>query len=216
MAWTPMGGELLFAEVSLMHGTGRVQITGRLGEVMKESVHAALSFVRANANKLGIYSEAFRRKDIHIHFPEGNTPKEGPSAGVTLTTAIVSAFTGVPVRKEIAMTGEVTLRGKVLQIGGLKEKLLAAKRGGVEEALIPKENESDLSEVPREIKKGLKVTPLRNVYEYLEHALEQMPDEVEDPDDTSTGDLREGMIQPNQNVEAPQPSVYTGSAATRT
>ncbi|HUJ75833.1 MAG TPA: endopeptidase La, partial [bacterium] len=124
MAWTPMGGELLFTEVSLMHGNGRLIITGQLGDVMKESVQAALSFVRSNANQLGIFSDAFKKHDVHIHVPEGATPKDGPSAGVTLTTSIVSAFTGIPVRKDVAMTGEVTLRGKVLQIGGLKEKLL--------------------------------------------------------------------------------------------
>ena len=210
MAWTPMGGELLFTEVSLMHGTGKLTLTGLLGDVMKESVLAALSFVRSNANKFGIYSEAFKTKDIHIHFPEGATPKDGPSAGVTLTTAIVSAFTGIPVRKEVSMTGEVTLRGKVLQIGGLKEKLLAARRGGVKEALIPWNNQNDMSEVPKEIKKDIKVIPLKKVTEYLELALERMPEPVVDPDDGGEDKgIEEKMIQPSTNVDDLAPPVYT-------
>ncbi len=211
MAWTPMGGELLFTEVSLMHGTGKLQITGRLGDVMKESVHASLSYVRSHANRLGIYSEAFRKHDIHIHFPEGATPKDGPSAGVTLCTAIISAFTGIPVRKEVAMTGEVTLRGKVLQIGGLKEKLLAAKRGGALEALIPSNNQNDLPEVPREIKKGLKISPLKNVLQYLEIALERFPEPVEEPEggDHESRGIDEKLIQPTPGVENVTPSVYT-------
>jgi ATP-dependent Lon protease len=209
MAWTPMGGELLFTEVTLMRGTGKVQVTGMLGDVMKESVQAALSFVRSNASRLGIFSEAFKRNDVHVHFPEGAVPKDGPSAGVTLVTAIVSAFTGIPVRKEVAMTGEVTLRGKALQIGGLKEKLLAAKRGGALEALIPWNNQNDLSEVPKEIRKGLKITPLKNAFLYLEVALERMPEPVEEPD---SGDKPRGMeeiIQPATEVGRVPPTVYT-------
>ena len=211
MAWTPMGGELLFTEVSLMHGTGKLQITGQLGDVMKESVHASLSYVRSHANRLGIYSETFSKHDIHIHFPEGATPKDGPSAGVTLCTAIISAFTGIPVRKEVAMTGEVTLRGKVLQIGGLKEKLLAAKRGGALEALIPWNNQNDLPEVPREIKKGLKISPLKNVLQYLEIALEHLPEPVEEPEggDRESRGIDEKLIQPTPGVENVTPSVYT-------
>jgi ATP-dependent Lon protease len=210
MAWTPMGGELLFTEVTLMHGTGKLQVTGRLGDVMKESVQASLSVVRSNASRLGIYAEAFKKHDIHIHFPEGSTPKDGPSAGVTLTTAIVSAFTGIPVRKEVAMTGEVTLRGKVLQIGGLKEKLLAAKRGGALGALIPFGNQNDLTEIPREIKRALKITPLKNVFQYLEVALERMPDPVVEPDGghEKPGSLDDKLIQPPA-VENVTPSVYT-------
>jgi ATP-dependent Lon protease len=212
MAWTPMGGELLFTEVSLMHGAGKVQVTGRLGDVMKESVQAALSFVRSNANQLGILAEAFKKHDIHVHFPEGAVPKDGPSAGVTLVTAIVSAFTGIPVRKEVAMTGEVTLRGKVLQIGGLKEKLLAAKRGGALEALIPINNQNDLTEVPKEIRKGLKITPLRTAFQYLEVALEHMPEAVAEPDgDDKPGGMSE-IIQPATEVGSVTPSVYTTGA----
>jgi len=209
MAWTPMGGELLFTEVTLMHGTGKVQVTGRLGDVMKESVQAALSFVRSNANQLGIYSDAFKKHDIHVHFPEGAVPKDGPSAGVTLVTAIVSAFTGIAVRKEVAMTGEVTLRGKVLQIGGLKEKLLAAKRGGALEALIPINNQNDLTEVPKEIRKGLSITPLRTAFQYLEVALEHMPEAVVEPHGgDKTGGMSE-IIQPTTEVGTVTPSVYT-------
>ena len=212
MAWTAMGGELLITEVGLMHGTGKLQITGRLGDVMKESAQAALSYVRANADKLGIPNDQFRTHDIHIHFPEGAIPKDGPSAGVTLTTAIVSAFTGIPVRKQVSMTGEVTLRGKVLQIGGLKEKLLAARRGGVEEALIPIENEKDLTDVPQEIKRALKITPLHTVMEYLQTALERMPEPIINPDgpDTPTAELQDQVMQPGQNVDN-TPRVYTQS-----
>jgi len=209
MAWTPMGGELLFSEISLMHGTGRMQVTGRLGDVMKESVQAALSFVRSNANRLGIYAEAFKTHDIHVHFPEGAVPKDGPSAGVTLVTAIVSAFTGIPVRKDVAMTGEVTLRGKVLQIGGLKEKLLAAKRGGALEALIPWNNENDLSEIPKEVRKGLKITPLRSAFQYLEIALEHMPEAVAEPDGGDKPGGMEEIIQPSTEVGHQSPTVYT-------
>ena len=212
MAWTPMGGELLFVEVSLMRGTGRLIITGQLGDVMKESVQAAMSFVRSNANQLGIYSEAFKKYDVHIHFPEGATPKDGPSAGVTLTTSIVSAFTGIPVRKQVSMTGEVTLRGKVLQIGGLKEKLLAAKRGGISEALIPWENQNDLQEVPAEVKKGVKVTAYKSVLDMLPVALERMPTPVVDPvtPDDRKQELDPGVLPPSPMAPT-VPGVYTQS-----
>jgi len=213
MAWTAMGGELLFIEATLMHGNGRLQITGRLGEVMKESVQAALSFVRSNANELGIYSDAFRKYDIHVHFPEGATAKDGPSAGVPITAALVSAFTGIPVRKQVAMTGEVTLRGRVLQIGGLKEKLLAAKRGLIEEALIPYDNEKDLAEIPQEIKRGLKLTPLKSVMECLEVALERMPEPVSDPDsgDDPRHEVREEILPGSGVGEISKPQVYTAN-----
>lgn len=181
LAWTQNGGELLFTEVCLMKGTGRLQITGLLGDVMKESAQAALSYVRGNANKLGIFSDVFRKTDIHIHIPEGATQKDGPSAGVTIATGLVSAFTGVPVKKRVAMTGEVTLRGKVLPIGGLKEKLLAAKRGQVEEVLIPRNNLNDLTEISNDIKKGLNISAIKTVDEMFALALERMPDPVIDP-----------------------------------
>ena len=216
MAWTPMGGELLFTEVTLMHGSGKLQVTGRLGDVMKESVQAALSYVRSNANRLGIYSNVFKKNDIHIHFPEGATPKDGPSAGVTLTTALVSAFTGIPVRKNVAMTGEITLRGKVLQIGGLKEKLLAAKRGGAVEALIPESNQNDITEIPKEVKRGLKITPLKMIDNYLALGLERMPEQVVEPDggDDKPPGMNEEIIQPQSEVNNVTPSVYTNSRRT--
>jgi ATP-dependent Lon protease len=213
MAWTPMGGELLFVEVSLMRGTGKLIITGQLGDVMKESVQAAMSFVRSNANKLGIFSDAFKRNDVHIHFPEGATPKDGPSAGVALTTSILSAFTGIPVRKQVSMTGEVTLRGKVLQIGGLKEKLLAAKRGGILEALIPWENQNDLQEVPAEVKKALKITAFKSVLDMLPIALERMPTPVVDADEPrDKPELDQGVLPPAPKAPAVPPGVYTSNS----
>jgi ATP-dependent Lon protease len=213
MAWTPMGGELLFVEVSLMRGTGKLIITGQLGDVMKESVQAAMSFVRSNANKLGIYSDAFKRNDVHIHFPEGATPKDGPSAGVALTTSILSAFTGIPVRKQVSMTGEVTLRGKVLQIGGLKEKLLAAKRGGILEALIPWENQNDLQEVPAEVKKALKITAYKSVLDMLPIALERMPTPVVDADEPGDKtELDQGVLPSAPKAPAVPPGVYTSDS----
>jgi ATP-dependent Lon protease len=213
MAWTPMGGELLFVEVSLMRGTGKLIITGQLGDVMKESVQAAMSFVRSNANKLGIFSDAFKRNDVHIHFPEGATPKDGPSAGVALTTSILSAFTGIPVRKQVSMTGEVTLRGKVLQIGGLKEKLLAAKRGGILEALIPWENQNDLQEVPAEVKKALKITAFKSVLDMLPIALERMPTPVVDADEPGDKpELDQGVLPPAPKAPVVPPGVYTSNS----
>lgn len=181
LAWTQSGGELLTTEVSIMKGSGRLQLTGQLGDVMKESAQTALSYVRTNANKLGIYSSVFKDTDIHIHVPEGAVPKDGPSAGITIATSLVSAFTGIPVRKEIAMTGEITLRGKVLPIGGLKEKLLAAKRGMINTVLIPHGNEKDISEIPNEIKKELNIEPVKLVDKVLQTALERFPVPVIDP-----------------------------------
>ena len=181
LAWTQAGGELLTTEASIMQGSGKVQLTGKLGDVMKESAQAALSYVRTNANPLGIYSSVFQKTDIHVHVPEGAVPKDGPSAGVTIATTLVSAFTGIPVRHDVAMTGEVTLRGKVLPIGGLKEKLLAAKRGMIRTVLIPKRNEKDLAEIPEEITKDLVVIPVQQMDEVLQHALERLPAVVIDP-----------------------------------
>ncbi len=205
MAWTQAGGDLLFVETALMPGDNQLICTGSLGGVMKESVQAAISYVRANANALGICASEFKNKDVHIHFPEGAIPKDGPSAGVTLVTSIVSAFTGIPVKNEIAMTGEVTLHGKVLQIGGLKEKLLAARRGGVTQALIPLENEKDISEIPKEIQNGIRITPLQNVFEYLELALESVPKPMT-PAPTPSSDT----ILPSKPVHIP--SAYTSSS----
>ncbi|HYM30782.1 MAG TPA: endopeptidase La [Candidatus Cybelea sp.] len=171
LAWTEVGGELLLIEAVMLPGKGRMTITGKLGDVMQESVQAAKSYVRAHAAEFGIKPTVFEKKDIHIHVPEGATPKDGPSAGVAMVTSIVSVLTQVPVRRDIAMTGEITLRGRVLPIGGLKEKLLAALRGGLKTVLIPKENEKDLVEIPDNVKKGLQIIPVSNVEDVLKNAL---------------------------------------------
>ncbi|MBL6958506.1 MAG: endopeptidase La [Rhodospirillales bacterium] len=171
LAWTEVGGELLNIESVLVPGKGRMTITGKLGDVMQESIQAAKSYVHSRALDFGIKPPMFNTKDIHVHVPEGATPKDGPSAGVGMVTSIVSVLTGIAVRKDVAMTGEVTLRGRVLPIGGLKEKLLAALRGGVKKVLIPKENEKDLAEIPDNVKKGLELVLVSNVDEVLEHAL---------------------------------------------
>ena len=182
LAWTSFGGEILTIEVNTMRGTGKIQLTGKLGDVMKESAQAAHSWVRSNANALGIYSKVFSEIDIHVHVPEGATPKDGPSAGVAMTCAMVSALTAIPIKKTYALTGEVTLRGKILPIGGLKEKLLAAKRERIFKILIPSENEKDLVEVPEEIKEGLEITTLKKVWEAIDLILERSPQIVSDDD----------------------------------
>ncbi|MDR2625122.1 MAG: endopeptidase La [Zoogloeaceae bacterium] len=176
LAWTEVGGELLTIECAVMSGKGNILRTGSLGDVMKESVEAARSVVRARAERLGIRPEIFEKQDIHIHVPEGATPKDGPSAGVAMATALVSALTGIPVRCEVAMTGEITLRGEVLAIGGLKEKLLAAVRGGLKTALIPQENIKDLMEIPDNIKNRIEIVPVKWIDEVLERALERRPE----------------------------------------
>jgi ATP-dependent Lon protease len=175
LAWTEVGGDLLTIEAAVMPGKGNTIRTGSLGDVMKESVEAARSVVRSRGRKLGITEDAFEKKDIHIHFPEGATPKDGPSAGIAITTALVSVLTGIPVRADIAMTGEITLRGEVLPIGGLKEKLLAAHRGGIKLALIPEENVKDLIDIPDNVKNAIEVVPVRWIDKVLELALEKMP-----------------------------------------
>ena len=171
LAWTEVGGELLQIEAVLVPGRGRMSVTGKLGDVMQESVQAANAYVRSRAHVFGIKSNIFEKRDIHIHVPEGATPKDGPSAGVGMVTSIVSALTGIAVRKEVAMTGEISLRGRVMPIGGLKEKLLAALRGGLKTVLIPKENERDLPEIPDNVKKGLEIVPVSTVDEVLARAL---------------------------------------------
>jgi len=171
LAWTEVGGELLSIEAVSLPGKGKVTATGKLGDVMRESVQAAESYVKARSIAFGIAPTLFDRKDIHVHVPEGATPKDGPSAGVAMMTSIVSVLTGIPVRKDIAMTGEITLRGRVLPIGGLKEKLLAALRGGLKTVLIPKENEKDLAEIPDNVKRGLTIIPVATMDELLKHAL---------------------------------------------
>jgi len=171
LAWTEVGGELLTIEAVTVPGKGRVTATGKLGDVMKESVQAAESFVKSRSYMFGIKPTVFEKRDIHVHVPEGATPKDGPSAGVGMVTSIVSVLTGIPVRRDIAMTGEITLRGRVLPIGGLKEKLLAALRGGLKTVLIPKENEKDLAEIPDNVKRGLRIIPVSSVDELLAEAL---------------------------------------------
>jgi ATP-dependent Lon protease len=182
LAWTEVGGDLLTIEAVNVPGKGAIIRTGTLGDVMKESIEAARTVVRSRAARLGIKNEAFEKADIHIHVPEGATPKDGPSAGIGMTTALVSAFTGIPVRADVAMTGEITLRGEVLPIGGLKEKLLAAHRGGIKTVLIPEQNVKDLAEIPDNVKNKLEIVPVRWIEKVLEIALERQPQPlVEDP-----------------------------------
>ncbi|MBL8450508.1 MAG: endopeptidase La [Dechloromonas sp.] len=175
LAWTEVGGELLTIECVAIPGKGNILRTGSLGDVMKESVEAARSVVRARSQRLGIADDIFEKRDIHIHVPEGATPKDGPSAGIAMTTALVSSFTGIPVRCEVCMTGEITLRGEVLAIGGLKEKLLAAVRGGLKTALIPEENVKDLTDIPDNIKNRIEIVPVKWIDQVLERALERLP-----------------------------------------
>src|SRR5712675_951568 len=183
LVWTEVGGELLTIEAVTVPGKGRVTATGKLGDVMKESVQAAESFVKSRSYLFGIRPAVFEKKDIHVHVPEGATPKDGPSAGVAMVTSIVSVLTGIPVKRDIAMTGEITLRGRVLPIGGLKEKLLAALRGGLKTVLIPKENERDLPEIPDNVKKGLEIVPVATVDEVLARALVKPLVAIEWPND---------------------------------
>jgi ATP-dependent Lon protease len=175
LAWTEVGGELLTIEAAVVPGKGKLTHTGQLGEVMTESIQAAMTVVRSRAKVLGVEDEFHQKFDVHVHVPEGATPKDGPSAGVGMCTALVSALTGVPVRSNVAMTGEITLRGEVLPIGGLKEKLLAAHRGGIGTVLIPQENEKDLAEIPKNIKDKLNIVPVKWIDQVLEHALQHMP-----------------------------------------
>ncbi len=184
LAWTEVGGELLTIEGVMLPGKGRMTTTGKLGDVMKESINAASSYVRARSALFGIEPPLFERKDIHVHVPEGATPKDGPSAGTAMATAIVSVMTGIAVRKDVAMTGEITLRGRVLPIGGLKEKLLAALRGGIHKVLIPKDNEKDIAELPDNIKDGLDIITVDNMDDVLEHALIDAPVAIEWDEDS--------------------------------
>ena len=203
LAWTEVGGELLSVEAVMLPGKGKMITTGKLGDVMKESVEAAASYVRSRATSFGIKPTVFEKRDIHVHVPEGATPKDGPSAGIAMITSIVSVLTHNPARKDIAMTGEITLRGRVLPIGGLKEKLLAALRGGIKTVLIPKENEKDLAEIPDNVKRGLEIIPVGVVDEVLEHALTQplVPIEWPEPEVAdgvagaeATGEVEEGVV----------------------
>ena len=171
LAWTEVGGEILKIESAVMPGKGKMQITGKLGDVMQESVKAAKSYIRSKSLEFGIIPPIFDKKDFHIHVPEGATPKDGPSAGVGMVTSIISAITEIPIDKNVAMTGEITLRGLVLQIGGLKEKLLAAHRAGIKKVLIPVENKKDLAEVPEIVKNTVEIIPVKNIEEVLKIAL---------------------------------------------
>ncbi|MBX9644718.1 MAG: endopeptidase La, partial [Novosphingobium sp.] len=203
LAWTSVGGELLTIESVTVPGKGAVKTTGKLGEVMNESVQAAFSFVRARSPAYGIKPSLIARKDIHIHLPEGAVPKDGPSAGIGMVTSIVSTLTGIAVRKDVAMTGEVTLRGRVLAIGGLKEKLLAALRGGIKVVLIPEDNRKDLAEIPQNVIEGLEIVPVSHVDEVLARTLVEPLEPIEwsEADDLASQPGAAG-------------AVVTGSAAT--
>jgi len=199
LAWTEVGGDLLTIEAAVMPGKGNIIRTGSLGDVMKESVEAARSVVRSRAQRLGIKDELFEKRDIHIHVPDGATPKDGPSAGIAMTTAFVSALTGIPVRADVAMTGEITLRGEVTAIGGLKEKLLAAHRGGIKTVLIPEENVKDLQEIPENVKNHLEIVPVRWIDRVLEIALTTAPQPL--PDEEAP------KVEPEKVAEVAKPAL---------
>jgi ATP-dependent Lon protease len=201
LAWTEVGGELLQIETALMPGKGKLTVTGQLGDVMQESIQAAFTYVRSRAASLGLKSDFHRQVDIHVHVPEGAIPKDGPSAGLAMATSITSALTGIAVKKEVCMTGEITLRGKALPIGGLKEKLLAAHRGGLTEVIIPKENSKDLKDIPDNILDGLKVHAVSHMDEVLSHALTHVP---------------VGISMPADFVQDPLIDIYLDKASTPT
>ena len=201
LAWTSVGGELLTIESVVVSGNGQIKSTGSLGKVMQESIQAAETVVKSRARSLGIAQKFLKKKNVHIHVPEGATPKDGPSAGVGMVTAIVSSMTGIPVKAEVARTGEITLRGEVLPIGGLKEKLLAAHRGGISTVLIPADNEKDLEDIPDNVKKGLKIKPVKWIDEVLEVALESMPEEIAEEDDLDDDSDTVNQSQDNADQE---------------
>ncbi|MFM8665742.1 MAG: S16 family serine protease, partial [Betaproteobacteria bacterium] len=190
LAWTEVGGDLLTIEAAVMNGKGNIIRTGQLGDVMKESVEAARTVVRSRARLLGIQDELFEKRDIHIHVPDGATPNDGPSAGIAMTTAFVSALTGIPVRSDVAMTGEITLRGEVTAIGGLKEKLLAAHRGGIKTVMIPEENVKDLQDIPENVKNHIEIVPVKWIDKVLEVALAGKPQPL--PDEEAAAPVKEG------------------------
>jgi ATP-dependent Lon protease len=176
LAWTEVGGQILTTEATTMEGRGKLSTTGKLGDVMQESAHAAMSYLRSRAHLFGLPRDFYRHLDIHVHVPEGAIPKDGPSAGITIATAIASALTGIPVRGDLAMTGEITLRGRVLPIGGLKEKLLAAHRHGIFEAVLPSDNEKDIPDIPEAIRKQMKLHFVETMDDVLKVALERLPE----------------------------------------
>jgi len=202
LAWTEVGGEILATEATLMEGKGKLTLTGKLGDVMQESAQAAMSYVRSRAQMFGIPKDFYRRLDLHIHVPEGAIPKDGPSAGITMATSLVSALTHIPVRCDVAMTGEITLRGKVLPIGGVKEKLLAAHRAGIRTVIIPKDNQKDLTDIPANIKDEFTIHFVESMDEVLKVALTYAPtplidngsDEVPFRPVASDGDLQESIM----------------------
>jgi ATP-dependent Lon protease len=201
LAWTEVGGSILTTEVQVLDGKGKLTITGQLGDVMQESAQAALAYIRSKAHQLGLSREFYRSIDIHLHVPEGAIPKDGPSAGITMATALASALTKIPVRRDIAMTGEITLRGKVLPIGGLKEKLLAALRAGIFETILPRGNEKDLSEIPDNIKSSMKLHFVDQMDEVLALALEgplpaPLPAETQNLAGVPTADVTGNMQAP--------------------
>ena len=213
LAWTEVGGDLLTIEAVALPGKGKTTSTGKLGDVMNESIAAALSVVRHRSQQLGIPADFYQKTDLHIHLPEGATPKDGPSAGAAIVTAIVSILTGIPVRCDVAMTGEITLRGEVLPIGGLKEKLLAAGRGGIKTVLIPEENVKDLAEIPDEIKNRLEIHPVRWIEQVLEKALERLPTPL--PDDKVVGRAGAARAVGRRQGGAPQALAANENAAAR-
>ncbi|HEY4038978.1 MAG TPA: endopeptidase La, partial [Burkholderiaceae bacterium] len=204
LAWTEVGGELLTIESAIMPGKGNIIRTGSLGDVMKESVEAARTVVRARARRLGIKDEAFEKSDIHVHLPEGATPKDGPSAGIAITTSVISTMSGIPVRPNVAMTGEITLRGEVLAIGGLKEKLLAALRGGIKTVMIPEENVKDLAEIPDNVKNRIEIVPVKWIDQVLEVALTRQPIALSDEEAAAPAAAKPAT------VEAVKPEPATG------
>jgi len=203
LAWTSVGGELLTLECSVVKGKGRITRTGKLGDVMQESIQAAMTVVKSRAQGLGIWPNFIDKYDLHVHVPEGATPKDGPSAGIGMVTALVSALTRIPVRADVAMTGEITLRGQVLPIGGLKEKLLAAHRGGIKTVIIPDENERDLREIPENIKKDLIIKPVKWIDQVLEHALEYKPISLTDEQ------IESELIREKKNNEGGSDRLHT-------
>jgi ATP-dependent Lon protease len=200
LAWTEFGGELLLIEVALMPGKGNLRVTGKLGEVMQESAHAALSYIRTRADRMELDRSFYQKFDIHIHVPEGAIPKDGPSAGITMATALASALLRVPVRNDLAMTGEITLRGRVLPIGGLKEKLLAAHRGGIKTVILPAENEKDMAEIPAKIRKSLKVLFVRHMDEVIEAAID-MTGAVKPVEQASPPESEPSVVPPASSDE---------------